>query len=87
MEIKYDKQFIKNLKLRIRPDKKLYDKFKECVQLFILDSSDPVLRDHQLTREKKNYRAFSVTPEIRVVYYMTKDYAYFTDIGTHKQVY
>jgi addiction module RelE/StbE family toxin len=87
VEIKYSKQFIKNLKLRIRPDKKLYDKFKECAELFILDSSDPVLRDHQLTREKKNYRAFSVTSEIRVLYYVTKDYVFFTDIGTHEEVY
>ena len=87
MEIKYDKQFIKNLKLRIRPDQKLYDKFKECVELFALNPADPTLRDHRLTREKKNYRAFSVTSEVRVIYLMTKDYAYFTDIGTHKEVY
>ena len=87
MEIKYDKKFTKNLRLRIESSQKLYRKFKERVRLFVLDSEDPVLKDHQLTGDKENYRAFSITSDIRVIYHKGKNYIYFTDIGTHKQVY
>ncbi len=87
MEIKHDKQFKKNLKLRILPNPKLYNKFKTRVKLFILDPADPILKDHQLTRDKENYRAFSISSDIRVVYYQGNNYIYFIDIGTHEQVY
>lgn len=87
MEIIYYKKFLKNLEERIKPDQNLFNRFKERAKLFSTDPADPVLNDHVLTRDKKNYRAFSVTSDIRVIYYQGKNYIYFIDIGTHDQVY
>lgn len=87
MEIIYYRQFTKNLKERIKPDKNLFDRFKERVRFFSLDSANPILKDHALTGDKEKYRAFSITSDIRVVYYKGKNYIYFIDIGTHEQVY
>ena len=59
----------------------------ERTRLFVADSQDSLLRDHQLSGRLKGYRAFSVTGDIRVVYYIHEEIAYFVDIGTHNQVY
>ena len=87
MKIIYYKQFRNHLKERIKPDPHLFDRFNERVRLFAQDPTDPVLEDHELARDKENYRAFSITSDIRVIYYKGKNFIYFTDIGTHKQVY
>jgi len=48
---------------------------------------DDLLQDHLLMGKLEGYRAFSVTGDIRVVYYIHDQTAYFVDIGTHNQVY
>lgn len=87
MEIKYYKQFARNLKLRIKPNPGLFDRYKERTRLFITDSANPILKDHGLKGEKEKFRAFSITGDIRVIYYQGKNYIYFIDIGTHEEVY
>jgi len=45
------------------------------------------LRDHKLIGKKKNFRAFSVTGDIRVVYIIVDSNIWLFDIGSHNQVY
>lgn len=87
MEIKYYKKFIKNFRKRIEPYPNLLTQFDERIKEFSLDPSNPVLRDHPLKGEKADFRAFSITGDIRVIYSKGEDYIYFIDVGTHNQVY
>ena len=61
--------------------------FSRRLRLFKENSNYPLLRDHQLTGKLEGYRAFSITGDIRVIYYIHQNTAYFIDIGTHNQVY
>ena len=54
---------------------------------FAENQDDQILKNHELAGKLAGHRAFSVTGDIRVVYYIHKDIAYFVDIGTHNQVY
>lgn len=62
-------------------------KFDNRVKLFGENYQNPQLKDHQLTGKLQGFRSFSVTGDIRVIYYINDDTAYFVDIGTHNQVY
>jgi len=48
---------------------------------------NPSLRLHPLKGLRKGYYSFSVTGDIRIVFYIFKGDIYFVDIGTHNQVY
>lgn len=87
MEIKHYKKFTKHFNQRIKPNLNLYTRFKDRVKEFLTNSESPILKDHQLKGDKKDFRAFSITGDIRVVYYRGEDYIYFIDIGSHNQVY
>ena len=87
MKIIYTAIFKKHLKKRILHKRKLYQKFKERVELFINSPDNPSLRNHKLKGAKKGLRAFSITGDVRVVYYKEGNTIYFLDIGTHNQVY
>jgi addiction module RelE/StbE family toxin len=83
----FSQEFKKNYRKRILPFKNLDTRFEERRNLFIQDPKNPVLKDHPLTGKLRGFRAFSITGDIRVIYYIEKNIAYFVDIGTHIQVY
>ena len=87
MKIHFTKSFKKNYARRIHPYKNLEERFEDRYDLFMEDTSHPILKDHELSGKMKDHRAFSVTGDIRVVYYIHEDIAYFIDIGKHNQVY
>ena len=87
MKVFYHKTFRKNFKKRISHKPNLINKFKERFKLFLQDPSNQFLKDHKLVGRKKDYRAFSITGDIRVVYKVEKDGIRLYDIGTHNQVY
>lgn len=87
MKIKYVGQFIKHFYRRIQPYPQLNHQFDERVKLFLKSPNHPILKSHKLKGKKKDRRAFSVTGDIRVVYFIERDIIYFIDIGTHNQVY
>ena len=87
MRILYHKNYLKNYKRRILPNRKLDEKLEKRLELFFNDSGHPLLKDHRLVGEKKNYRAFAITGDYRVVYKKFDDSILFYDIGTHNQVY
>lgn len=87
MKINYHKNFLKSYKKRILPKFSLDRKFKERLKLFLEDKSNSILKDHALKGKKSEYRAFSITGDIRVVYEKVSGGVLFHDIGTHNQVY
>jgi addiction module RelE/StbE family toxin len=87
VKIEYTSGFNKNFKTRIQEDLYLLKRFRERLNLFTHSPDDPSLRDHALKENKQGLRAFSITPDIRVVYFIREGAAIFIDIGTHKQVY
>lgn len=87
MKVKYHNTFIKNFKKRFNNDITLKRRYQERLFLFIENSQNPILRDHGLKGKKINMRAFSITGDVRVLYYIEKEIAYFIDIRTHNQVY
>lgn len=87
MVIEETPRFKRSYKERIYPDRELVAEFRGALQMFIEDSTTPVLNDHQLTGANIDKRAFSVTDDIRVVYRNTKKGVLLYDIGTHSQVY
>ncbi len=87
MNVHFNKSFKKSYTKRIKSNKNLEARFEERYDLFVENRSNPILKDHELTRKMRGYRAFSITGDIRVLYYVFEEIAYFVDIGTHNQVY
>ena len=87
MPVKYSKEFLKHYKKRVYPNKRLVKRFKERLATLSRNPKDPILKDHRLTGGKKHHRAFSVTGDLRVVYYYQEEWIVLVDIGTHNQVY
>ncbi len=88
MKIRHHPSFKKAFKKRIGNNKKLIQKVQARIDLFVKNSNDPMIKDHQLTGAKKDHRAFWITGDIRIIYYpVSKNEVLFIDIGTHNQVY
>ena len=87
MRILYHKNFLKNYKKRIPRNSKLEKQFGRKLKLFIENPGNPILRDHRLVGKKGEYRSFSITGDVRVVYKRLKDVIVLYDIGSHNQVY
>lgn len=87
MKIESTHGFTKTFKKRFSHRPNVQKRFDERVRKFGENPQNPVLEDHALSGRLKGYRAFSITGDIRVIYYIHGDTAYFVDIGTHNQVY
>lgn len=87
MKVARHAQFVKHFKKRILPYPKLVTKFEQRLQLLVTDPNNLLLRDHPLKGDKKEYRSFSVTGNIRVIYRIKNNTLRLYDIGTHSQVY
>lgn len=87
MKTHFTRSFKKSFKERIKPNQKLANKFEERYDLLLEDPSNRLLSDHPLKEKLVGFRAFSITKDVRVVYYIQNNIAYFVDIGTHNQVY
>jgi mRNA interferase YafQ len=54
---------------------------------FAADPKDPLLRTHKLRRELKDYWAFSIDEDLRVVFRWEGDEAFLVNLGSHDEVY
>lgn len=81
------RNFRKNFKSRILHKPQLVKRFQTRLQLFLTDPENPLLKEHKLTGEMKEFRAFWITGDIRAVYRKYGDTIELYDIGTHPQVY
>ncbi len=87
MKIQYHREFLKNYKKRIAPYPKLELQFKKQLEKLITDPDDPTIKDHKLIGKRKNFRSFSITGDIRIVYIIVDSNIWLFDIGSHNQVY
>ena len=87
MKIQYHREFLKSYKKRVTPYPKLELQFKKQLEKLILNPNDPSLRDHKLIGKRKNFRSFSVSGDIRVIYLIVENSIWLYDIGSHNQVY
>jgi len=87
MNIVFTKLFLKHYDKRIAGNPALIKKFSVRLKLFRDNPNHPSLRLHALKGNRKEFLAYSVTGDIRVVLYLRGDTAYFVTIGTHSQVY
>lgn len=87
MIIRLSDDVIKKLKKIERKNKKLNLKIEKQLALFSKNSKHPSLRLHKLTGELQNLHSISITKSIRMIYVQRQNDAYFTDIGTHDEVY
>ena len=71
-----------------KKDKKLAGKIQKQIALFESNRKHPSLRIHKLSGTLNNMWSLSITMSIRMVYkILSKEIAYFVDIGTHDEVY
>lgn len=87
LRILRSKDFDLNFKRRIKKNQQYVSDFKIAVELFLLDSSLPVLRDHELRGKMYKLRSFSINDEIRVIYLRIGNTIRLIDIGNHDEVY
>lgn len=88
IEIQYSKKFKKNFCKRVPEGSTLDQKYNERLNIFITDLKNKIIKDHKLTGNLKNYRAFSISGDVRVIYYqLSEEKVLFIDIGTHNQIY
>ena len=88
IQIQYHRNFLKSYNKRIRSNPKLKSTFEKRVKQFCLKPDHPLLHDHQLIGEKQNFRSFSITGDIRLIYFwINEQTVLFLDIGSHNQVY
>ncbi len=87
MTVRLHATFTKSYQKRVKPFPKLVKQFQQRLELFISNPKHLQLKDHALQGEKKTFRAFSITGDIRVVYYIHDNIAFLIDIGSHNQVY
>lgn len=87
MKILFHRRFRKHFKERILTHPELFARYQERVKLFQDNPRHPLIRDHALIGAKHMFRSFSITGDIRIIYFKEDDDVQFYDIGTHNQVY
>ena len=88
MKILHHQSFKKSYKKRFFHNKKLVKIISERIGQFNNNSKDPQFKTHALSGTKKGFYSFSVTGDIRIIFYYNRNEdAILVDIGTHNQVY
>lgn len=87
MNVVYTARFRKHFRKRIRELPALHKKFEDRMTRFKENPRDSLLRDHALSGNLKGYRSFSITGDIRVIYFIRDETIHFVDIGSHAQMY
>jgi mRNA-degrading endonuclease YafQ of YafQ-DinJ toxin-antitoxin module len=87
MLVRVNKSFTKAYDKRFANNRNLVRLIDARVQIFLEDPFHPLLKTHQLKGEKRDFWAFSVTGDIRVIFSKVDDTYTLFDIGTHNQVY
>lgn len=87
IKVTVSKSFKKNYKKRIN-SQQLQTKFQKRLELFMKNPKSKTLRDHKLKGQMSEYRSFSITGDIRVIYeVLDTNHVLFIDVGSHNQVY
>lgn len=86
MRIEFAKNFDKHL--RNCPDK-IKRAFQNRLILFIKDKYHPLLKNHRLSGEWRQYRSINITGDRRAIFreFFAGEVIFFAEIGTHSQLY
>ena len=85
MRIKFSKIFLKQLS---KAPESVVVIFNERIRLFMSDSYNPVLNNHQLKGKFRGYRSINVGGDWRAIFEeLASGDIYFEFIGTHSQLY
>ena len=80
--------FRKALKRKIRGNRTLEKRFRDRIEIFQNDPSDPRLKTHQLSGQLQGLWSFSIDYDVRVVFsFIESSRVLLIDIGTHDEVY
>ena len=60
---------------------------RAALRRFAADPSDPLLRVHKLKGDLRDYWAFSVDDNLRVLFRWDGDVAFLVNLGSHDEVY
>lgn len=60
---------------------------RAALRRFAEDPSDPLLRVHKLKGDLRDYWAFSVDDDLRVLFRWNGDVAFLANLGSHDEVY
>jgi len=60
---------------------------RAALRRFATDPGDPLLRVHKLKGDLKEYWAFSVDDDLRVLFRWDGETAFLVNLGTHDEVY
>jgi len=86
MQIEYSKKFIKEFK---KCPVNVKTNFKAKLEIFINDQYNPILNNHPLIGELRNYRSININGDWRAIFEEVDggQIIYFVAIGTHSQLY
>jgi len=88
MNVAFSSSFQRAFRKRIERSPAMEERFWTRVEWFADDPFDPRLRTHKLSGELSDLWSFSITYDVRVIFYFTgEDNAVFVDIGSHDEVY
>ena len=85
MKIIYSKKFLKNFK---RADSKIQSAFEKKILLFQKDKINPLLNNHALHGNLRNYRSINISGDWRAIYWhRVCGTIEFIALGTHSMLY
>lgn len=87
MTLIFKESYKRSYKKRFIHDLKTKKQIAERLDLFLSKPQHPLLKLHALKGNQKGYYSFSVSGDVRIVFYISKGDIYLVDIGTHNQVY
>lgn len=87
MRVEFTPGFIDVYVKRFSTDYKFQKIFDKRIIMFGRNHHNLLLKDHKLLGKMEGFRAFSITRDVRVIYYIKNEIAYFVNIGSHNQVY
>lgn len=81
--------FNKNFKKRFdKLPKNIQEQFFNKLNVFLINSFNPILNNHQLRGKLKNMRSINVTGDIRAIYeQVDKNTVLFLTIASHSKLY
>jgi len=87
MQVRFTRNFVKQY---ARAGVKIQKSFDNRLELFLKNSSDPVLNNHKLIGKLKNYGSINITGDWRAIYsenrYKGEDpLVIFEVLGTHRR--
>ena len=84
MQVTVSSRFLRRAKRLREPQATM---LRAALRRFATDPGDPLLRVHKLKGDLKEYWAFSVDDDLRVLFRWDGETAFLVNLGTHDEVY